>query len=211
MQPIRTIWTISVGDHRPTIPVEFGRIPMSVSREEVVWTFPYIIQCDARTLNYIGEKEQRPITLKLGSGGLWFLCSALVLNKIYTPLKFHVQICNRLWDIAPTTFWRPDIELYKEKRTKGNNSKIRKWRVMVLVQCICPQWDLYTPEVSIQICNSLWDIALTSLWRPKGCQIQQKITAPKESWMTKFSALRKYTYVDLHKIIFIVNQLEVSW
>jgi len=45
MQPIRTIWTILVGDHLGTIPVEFGQIPISSSREEVVWSSPYIIQC----------------------------------------------------------------------------------------------------------------------------------------------------------------------
>jgi len=45
MQPIRTIWTILVGDHPGTIPVEFGQINISGSREDVVWTFPYIIQC----------------------------------------------------------------------------------------------------------------------------------------------------------------------
>ena len=45
MQPIRTIWTILVGDHPGTIPVEFGQITMSGSREDVVWTFSYIIQC----------------------------------------------------------------------------------------------------------------------------------------------------------------------
>jgi len=45
MQPIRTIWTIAVRDHPGTIPVEFGQIPISGSREEVVCSFPYIIQC----------------------------------------------------------------------------------------------------------------------------------------------------------------------
>jgi len=44
MQLIRTIWT-EVEDHPGTIPVEFGQIPISGSREEVVWSFPYIIQC----------------------------------------------------------------------------------------------------------------------------------------------------------------------
>ena len=29
MQPIKTIWTISVEDHPGTIPVEFGKIPIS--------------------------------------------------------------------------------------------------------------------------------------------------------------------------------------
>jgi len=45
MQPIRTIWTLSVGDHLGTIPVEFGQILISGSGEEDVWTFPFIIQC----------------------------------------------------------------------------------------------------------------------------------------------------------------------
>jgi len=45
MQLIRTIWTISVGDHPGTIPVDFGKIPISGSREEVVCSFPDIIQC----------------------------------------------------------------------------------------------------------------------------------------------------------------------
>jgi len=45
MQPIRTIWTILVEDYPGIIPVEFGQITMSGSREDVVWTFPDIIQC----------------------------------------------------------------------------------------------------------------------------------------------------------------------
>jgi len=36
MQPIRTILTILVGDHQGTIPVEFGQITISSSREDVV-------------------------------------------------------------------------------------------------------------------------------------------------------------------------------
>ena len=39
MQPIRSILTVLVGDHPGTIPVEFGKIPISGSREEVVWSF----------------------------------------------------------------------------------------------------------------------------------------------------------------------------
>jgi len=44
MQPIRTIWTILIGDHPGIIPVEFGQIPISGSRLEVIWSFPYIFQ-----------------------------------------------------------------------------------------------------------------------------------------------------------------------
>jgi len=45
MQPIKTIYTISVRDHPGTIPDEFSRIPIGGLREEVVCSFPYIIQC----------------------------------------------------------------------------------------------------------------------------------------------------------------------
>jgi len=45
MQPIRTIWTILVENYPGTIPVEFGQIPISGSREDVIWSFPDIIQC----------------------------------------------------------------------------------------------------------------------------------------------------------------------
>jgi len=37
------------------------------------------------------ENEQRAITLKVWSFELWFLCTALLLNEIYLPMKFHVD------------------------------------------------------------------------------------------------------------------------
>jgi len=59
MQPIRNIWTILVGDLPGTIPVEFGQIIISGSREDVIWTFPNIIQCKivtpGRNRNYSGN------------------------------------------------------------------------------------------------------------------------------------------------------------
>ena len=37
------------------------------------------------------ENEQRPITLKVWNFELWLLCTALLLNEIYLPLKFHLM------------------------------------------------------------------------------------------------------------------------
>jgi len=34
-----------IGDHPGIISVKFDQIPISGSREDVVWSFPYIIQC----------------------------------------------------------------------------------------------------------------------------------------------------------------------
>jgi len=45
MQLIRTNWKFWAEDHPGTIPVEFGQNPISGSREDVVWSFPDIIQC----------------------------------------------------------------------------------------------------------------------------------------------------------------------
>jgi len=45
MQPTGTLWTTLIGDHPGIIPVKFGQISISGSREDVVWSFPYIIQC----------------------------------------------------------------------------------------------------------------------------------------------------------------------
>jgi len=55
MQLIRTIWTILVGDHPGTIPVEFGQNIVSGSREDVVWTFPYKIQCKNVKTPLVGD------------------------------------------------------------------------------------------------------------------------------------------------------------
>jgi len=45
MQPTGMVWTYLIKDHTGIIPVKFGQIPNSGSREDVVWSFPYIIQC----------------------------------------------------------------------------------------------------------------------------------------------------------------------
>jgi len=45
MQPTGLVWTTVIGDHIGIIPIKIGQIPISGSREDVVWSFPYIIQC----------------------------------------------------------------------------------------------------------------------------------------------------------------------
>jgi len=45
MQPTGTVSTTLTGDHPGTIPVKFGQIPISGSREDVIWSFPNINQC----------------------------------------------------------------------------------------------------------------------------------------------------------------------
>jgi len=45
MQPTGTVCTTLIGDHPGIIPVKFGQIPISGSREDVIWSFTYVIQC----------------------------------------------------------------------------------------------------------------------------------------------------------------------
>ena len=49
MQPTGMVWTTLIGDHTGIIPVKFGQIPISGSKEDVVWSFSYIIQCKIMT------------------------------------------------------------------------------------------------------------------------------------------------------------------
>jgi len=44
MQPTGAVWTTLIGDNPGIIPVKFSQIPISSSREDVIWSFPYIIQ-----------------------------------------------------------------------------------------------------------------------------------------------------------------------
>ena len=37
------------------------------------------------------ENEHRAITLNIACLELWFLCTALLLNEIYLPMKVHVN------------------------------------------------------------------------------------------------------------------------
>ena len=54
------------------------------------------------------ENKQRAITQKLSKRELWFLCTALRLDEIYPPMKFHnrasivLEICSgQKWGTPP--------------------------------------------------------------------------------------------------------------
>ena len=50
------------------------------------------------------ENEQRAITPKVWSFELWFLCTALLLNDIYLPMKFHVNALHSFKVMLRTKF-----------------------------------------------------------------------------------------------------------
>ena len=50
------------------------------------------------------ENKQRAITQKLSKQKLWFLCTALPLDKIYPPTKFHYHSYYSFGDMLWTKF-----------------------------------------------------------------------------------------------------------
>ena len=76
------------------------------------------------------DNKQRAITKKINKQELWFLQTALILDAIYPPTKFHNHSLYSLGDMHRTKF--------KYKKPKGNNSKIKQARVTVYVHCTPP-------------------------------------------------------------------------
>ena len=50
------------------------------------------------------EQLQRAITQKEGKQELWFLCTALPLNEIYTNMKYQVNTLNHFQDMPRTRY-----------------------------------------------------------------------------------------------------------
>ena len=50
------------------------------------------------------ENKQRAITQKLSKQELWFMCTALPLDEIHPPTKFHNHSLNSFADMLRTKF-----------------------------------------------------------------------------------------------------------
>ena len=79
--------------------------------------------------NIHSKNLQRAITQYLNEIELWFLHTALLLHVIFLYVKSEVTGFHTL-EVMPR-------QKLKVKFTKGNNSKNRWNRVMVLVHCTC--------------------------------------------------------------------------
>ena len=100
MQPIITIWTISVRNQPGTIPVEFGKIPVSGSSKEVVSSFPFIIQCKIVTPGVGSILTQGP---KLNNFGRGPLDDAITNYERSRPCSFRQE------DFWKRMFWPRDL------------------------------------------------------------------------------------------------------
>ena len=80
------------------------------------------------------EKQQRALTLKLGCGGLWLMCTTLPLIKVYLPIKFPY---------------------FKYKKQRAINLKLFSGGLWFLCSALLLN-EIYTPlKFHVQICNSL--------------------------------------------------------
>jgi len=59
---------------------------------EIFMLISFVVTEICSTQNSSIENNQRAITLELGSRRLFFLCSTLLLVKVYQPIKFHAGI-----------------------------------------------------------------------------------------------------------------------
>ena len=88
-------------------------------------------------MRYAPDKNQelikkRAITQNLGKQKLRFMCTAVPLDEINPPTKFHNHSLFSLKDMHRKK------SKYKKKKTKGNNSKIKQARVKVHMHCTPP-------------------------------------------------------------------------
>ena len=77
------------------------------------------------------ENKQRAITQSKQE--LRFMCTALPLDEIYPPTKFHNHSLYSLRDVHQTKF-----KYGKKQKQKGNNSKFKQAIVEVHVHCTPP-------------------------------------------------------------------------
>ena len=75
--------------------------------------------------------KKKAITQNLGKQKLRFMCTALPLDEIYPPTKFHNYSLFSLRDM-------PRKKSKYKKKTKDNNSKIKQARVTVHMHCTPP-------------------------------------------------------------------------
>jgi len=101
MQPIRTIWTISVGGITGTIPVEFGKIPISGSREKVVCSFPYIIQCKIVTPPRQGQFWSLRHNLIIRTSRWCYILNMKALGLVVSDKKIFENFILKTYFLTP--------------------------------------------------------------------------------------------------------------
>ena len=83
------------------------------------------------------ENKQRAITQKLSKRELWFMCTALPLDEIYPPTKFHNHIKYSFGDMLQTKF-------KYEYKQKAITQKLSKQELRFMCTAL-PLDEIYPP------------------------------------------------------------------
>ena len=78
------------------------------------------------------KKKQRDITQRLGKQELRFMCTALPLDEMYLPTKFHNHSRHSIGDMHRTKV------KYESKQRAITQKKKKKTRVTIHVHCTPP-------------------------------------------------------------------------
>ena len=91
------------------------------------------------------ENKQRTITEKLSKQELWFMCTALPLDEIYPPTKFHNHSKNSFGDMHQT---KVKYENKQRAITKKKKSKQKLWFMCTALPLdeICPPTKFHNPS-----------------------------------------------------------------
>ena len=87
------------------------------------------------------ENKQRAITQKLSKQELRFMCTALPLDEIYPPRKFHNHSQYSFGDMLRTKIKYENMlrtKIKYENKQRAITQKLSKAKVMVLVHCTPP-------------------------------------------------------------------------
>ena len=89
--------------------------------------------CTRQNLSMKKKKKQRAITQRLSKQELRFMCTALPLDEIYPPTKFHNHSNYSFGDMH-----RTKVKFESKQRAITKKKKKKQTRVMAHVHCTPP-------------------------------------------------------------------------
>ena len=98
-------------------------------------------------------KKQRAIIQRLSKQELWFMCTALSLDEIYQPTKFHNHSNNSFGDMHQTKIKFESKQRAITKKKKANKSYGSCALHSPLMRSIHPQNFITIVSIVLEICS----------------------------------------------------------
>ena len=100
--------------------------------------------------------KKRAITQRLSKQELWFMCTALPFDEIYSPTKFHNHSNYSFGDMRRTKvkFESKQRAITKKKKKKNANKSYGSCALhSPLMRCIHPQNFITKASTVLEICS----------------------------------------------------------